>query len=338
MINIKLPTGRKAWNWVWKIAGTLIVLVIFACSITITSVTQPTTIAGGTTLASTINATIGNVNVTSQTSALVVGILVPTQWNAANNTTMSFTSTATSGTQSMVLIPTGTPAPYANGLSWQTAFLNTIGSAGNLINEYEWIAFESPTQYTVLQGNNINVQISVNIKVSQTNMLFNMAYVVCESTDGVNSTANSQSPSTYYGTFFPPSLRVNGVGTLLDFIDPQLSVITPGFATDNDIITIPFNSTALNNPLTNASQVFLCATGYTTTGDSIKVCQQTSASQLQSLGGGNYQKSIWPRGLFALSASQSLDSIEYIFTDATGATKVGFNGTTMPFSYTFGCQ
>ena len=337
MINIKLPTGRKAWNWVWKIAGTLIVLVIFACSITINSVTQPTSITGGTTLAATINATIGNVNA-AQTSALVIGILVPTQWNAANNTTVTFTSTKTSGIQTMNLIPSGTPAPTGGGLSWQTDMLNTIGSAGNLINEYEYICFESPQQYSVAVGDNIGVQINVNIKVSQNNLLFNMAYVVCESTDGLNSTANNQSPSTYYGTFFPPSLRVNGIGTLLDFIDPQLSVITPGFATDNDIITIPFNSTALNNPLTNASQVFLCATGYTTTGDSIKVCQQTSASQLQSLGGGNYQKSIWPRGLFGLSASQSLDSIEYIFTDATGATKVGFNGTTMPFSYTFGCQ
>ncbi len=337
MINIKLRGGKSAWNWIWKITGTLIVLVIFACSITINNVTQPASIPGASTLTSTITATIGQVNAT-QTSALVVGILVPTQWNAANNTTVSFTSTATTGIQPMNLIPTGTPAPTGGGLSWQTDMLNTIGSAGNLINEYEYICFESPQQYTVNNGNNIDVVVTVNIKVSQTNMLFNMAYVVCESTDGLNSTANSQSPSTYYGTFFPPSLRVTGPGTLLDFIDPQLSVITPGFATDNDIITLPFNSTAVHNSLTNASQVFLCATGYTTTGDSIKVCQQTNASQLQSLGGGNFQKSIWPRGLFGLSASQSLDSIEYVFTDATGSVIVGFNGTSTPFSYTFGCQ
>jgi hypothetical protein len=238
----------------------------------------------------------------------------------------------------MTLIPTGTPAPTGNGLSWQTDMLNTIGSAGNLINEYEWIAFESPAQYAVAANATITVTINVNIKVSTTNLLFNMAYVVCESTDGLNSTAYTDPSSDFYGTFFPPSLRVNGVGTLLDFIDPQLSVINPGFATDNDIITLPFNSTAVQNPLTNASQVFLCATGYTTTGDSIKVCQQTGANQLQSLGGGNFQTSIWPRGFFGLSAAQSLDSIEYVFTDATGATIVGFNGTTTPFSYTFGCQ
>jgi len=337
MKKIKLPTGRSAWNWIWKITGTVIVLVIVACSISINNVSQPSTIAGGSTLTSTITAGINQVNAT-QTSALVVGILVPTQWNAANNTTMSYTSSATSGTQVMNLIPTGTVAPTGGGVSWQTDMLNTIGTAGNLINEYEWIAFESPTPYTVNNGDNITVTITVNIKVSQTNMLFNMAYVVCESSDGLNSTAYSLSPSTYYGTFFPPSLRVTGPGTLLDFIDPQLSVITPGFATDNDIITLPFNSTAVQNPLTNASQVFLCATGYTTTGDSIKVCQQTSANQLQSLGGGNFQTSIWPRGFFGLSAAQSLDSIEYVFTDATGATIVGFNGTTTPFSYTFGCQ
>lgn len=336
MKKMKLPTGRSAWNWIWKITGTVIVLVIVACSITINNVTQPVTIAGGSTLSSTINATISTN--ASQTSALVIGILVPTQWNAANNTTVSFTSSITSGAQTMTLIPTGTVAPTGGGVSWQTDMLNTIGSAGNLINEYEWIAFESPSQYAVAQNATITVTINVNIKVSQTNMLFNMAYVVCESTDGLNSTAYSDPSSDFYGTFFPPSLHVTGVGTLLDFVDPQLSVITPGFATDNDIVTIPFNSSAVQNSLTNASQVFLCATGYTNTGDSIKVCQQTSANQLQSLGGGNFQTSIWPRGFFGLSAAQSLDSIEYVFTDATGATIVGFNGTSAPFSYTFGCQ
>jgi hypothetical protein len=336
MKKIKLPTGRSAWNWIWKITGTVIVLVIAACSFTINSVTQPTSISGGSTLSSTVNVTI--TTNAAQTSALVIGILVPTQWNAANNTTVSFTSSITSGAQPMTLIPTGTVAPTGNGLSWQTDMLNTIGSAGNLINEYEWIAFESPAQYAVVANATITASINVNIKVSATNMLFNMAYVVCESTDGLNSTAYTDPSSDFYGTFFPPSLRVNGIGTLLDFIDPQLSVINPGFATDNDIITLPFNSTAVQNPLSNASQVFLCATGYTTTGDSIKVCQQTGANQLKSLGGGNFQTSIWPRGFFGLSATQSLDSIEYVFTDATGATIVGFNGTTTPFSYTFGCQ
>jgi hypothetical protein len=47
---------------------------------------------------------------------------------------------------------------------------------------------------------------------------------------------------------------------------------------------------------------------------------------------------MWPRGFFGLSSSQSLDSIEYFFTDVTGATKVGYGAGSSPFSFTFGCQ
>jgi predicted secreted protein len=333
MKKLRLPTGRKAWTWLWKITLTVIIGVVIGCSLTINSVTQPASVSGGAILPITLNANI-TANAT-QSSALVIAVLVPTLWNASANTTMTFTSGVTTGPQSMTLIPAGTPSPNGGGLSWQTDLLNTIGHAGNLIPEYEWIAFQSNTQYTVNNGANIDVVVTIQIKVPTNNVYFNMAYVIAESTDGLHS---GSSATSYYGTFFPGPVRVNGTGTLLDFVNPQLSVIIPGYSTDNDIITIPFNSTVAANSLSQSTQVYLCATGYTTTGDSIKVCEQTSKTQLQALGAGNWQLDMWPRGFFGLSPSQSLDSIEYFFTDVTGATKVGYGAGSSPFSFTFGCQ
>jgi hypothetical protein len=121
-------------------------------------------------------------------------------------------------------------------------------------------------------------------------------------------------------------------------VNPQLSVIVPGSSLDNDIITIPFNATASNNNLSTANAVYLCATGYTSAGDSIKICEQTSRTQLTNVGPGQWQTNIWPRGFFNLGSSQTLDSMEYFFTDATGATRVGYGGGALPFSYTFSCQ
>jgi hypothetical protein len=326
----------KAWGWTWKITATVLVVLVVACNLTINSVDQPASVAGGTTMTVKLQC---NIFVNShQTSAFVVGMLVPKVWNASANTTMSFTSDNTTGVQAMTLMPPGTPDPTGNGLSWQDDLMQTIGHAGNLIPEYEWIVFQSNTQYTIPDNTGFNVTVTINTKVAQQNVLFNMAYCIAESGDGLHSTAWGGPPTNYYGTFFPGAVRVNGTGTLLDYVNPQLSVIVPGNSLDNDIITIPFNATASNNDLSKAGAVYLCATGYTSAGDSIKVCEQTGRTQLQGTGQGQWQMNIWPRGFFGLTPTQTLDSMNYFFTDATGATKVGYGGGTSPFSYTFSCQ
>ena len=328
--------GSKTWGWMWKITATVLVIVIAGCYVLVNSVSQPATVTGGSTMNVTLTCQI-QTN-TNQTSAFVVGILVPKIWNASSNTTVSFTSDITTGAQAMTLMPSGTPDPTGNGLSWQDDLMATIGHAANLIPEYEWIAFQSNTQYPVGGNVTFNVYVNIAIKVAPQNVLFNMAYCIAESSDGLHSTAWGGPATNYYGTFFPGAVRVNGTGTLLDFVNPQLSVIVPGSSLDNDIITIPFNATASNNNLSTANAVYLCATGYTSTGDSIKICEQTSRTQLQNTGAGQWQTNIWPRGFFNLQPNQTLDSLEYFFTDATGATRVGYGGGTTPFSYTFSCQ
>jgi hypothetical protein len=326
----------KTWGWTWKITATVLIAVIVACNLTINSVDQPASVTGGTTM--TVKLTC-NIFVNShQTSAFVVGMLVPKVWNASANTTMSFTSDNTTGTQAMTLMPLGTPDPTGNGLSWQDDLMQTIGHAGNLIPEYEWVVFQSNIQYTIPDNTGFNVYVTININVPQQNVLFNMAYCIAESGDGLHSEAWGGPPTNYYGTFFPGAVRVNGTGTLLDFVNPQLSVIVPGSSLDNDIISIPFNATAATNALSTANQVYLCATGYTSAGDSIKVCEQTSKTRLQPLGQGQWQLNLWPRGYFGLTPTQTLDSINYFFTDATGANRVGYGGGSSPFSYTFSCQ
>lgn len=316
-------------GYIWKAAGAVVVIVIISCSITINSVTQPATVNAGQPLDVTLNATI--YSQANQTSNLMVAILVPKVWDAATNATMTFTSDITSGAQPMTVIPAGTPAPKANGLDWPTDLLDNIGHAGNLVNEYEWVAFYSNTGYAIATNATVNLTVNIQINVGQANVLFNMAYVVAESGDGLSG-------SSYYGTFFPGSVRVMGSGTLLDFVHPQLSVITPSTALDNDIVTIPFNAGLITNGLSSASQIYLCATGYPHGGDSITVCQQTTQSRLDSVSTGNWQMDMWPRSFFNLSPTQTLDSMHYFFTDQTGTIKVGYAGGATPFSFTFGCQ
>jgi hypothetical protein len=333
---MKLILHKRKLGHVWKIAGALVVMLIIGCYVTIEAVDQPASVNMGTPLSVTINCqTFAN---TGQTQAVVVGVLVPKIWNATSNMTVTFTSDITSGNQPMTVIPTSVAAPGANGLNWQTDMLNTLGHAGNLIPEYEWVAFESNQQYAIGGNQTVNLVITITCNVGHQNLLFNMGYVVAESNDGLHSTAWGDANTSYFGTYFPGALRVNGTGTLMDFVNPQLSVATPSSSTDNDIITIPFNATLINNGLSSASAVYVCATGYLTNGDSITVCQQSSQSKMTLQSAGNWSMEMWPRGFFKLTSTQSLDSLHYLFTDQTGTIKVGYGGKAYPFSFDFGCN
>lgn len=334
-----LKISRKRWNLLWKIGGTVAILVIVACSVTINTVTQPASVNAGDVLNVTLTGTI--VTNSNPTANLMVGFLVPKVWNAAANAKVTFTSDISNGPQGMSPIPTTTAAPNGNGLSWQTDLMNTLGHASNLIPEYEWVAFYSDQQYPTSDNTTYNVTVNIQIPVGQTNLLFNMEYCLAESNDGLHSTVFSNWPPTsYYSAFIPTTpIRVYGPGTLVDFVHPQLSVVTPSTALDNDIIALPFNDGLVNTGLTNASSIYLCATGYTNTGDSITVCQQTPATQLKAQGGGIYQIDIWPKGFFNVPAGKTIDSLHYFFTDATGGNRVGYGGSKdTAFTFIFNCQ
>lgn len=322
------PSNKKFFS-LRNICLFLFILFMVSCSMTIDSVVQPGSVQGGQILPVTLNVTITTNQ--SQTSKFMVAVLVPKVWNATKNTAVTFTSDITSGDQPMSVIPAGTPAPQGGGLDWPTLLANKIGNGGNLINDYEWVAFYSNAAYTVAGNATIKVQVSIKTKVSDDNLAFKLGYVVANSTDGLSG-------SDRYGSYFTSCFRVNGTGDLIDFCNPQLATVEPRTSLDNDIITLNFDAGVSANALTGASDVYLCATGITTAGDRITVCSQTPQTKMDALGLGRFRKDIWPRQFFSLQKNQTLKSIEYYFTDASGGSKVGYGGGSEPFPYTFKCQ
>jgi len=316
-------------SYYWKAPVIILLLIIASCSIKIDSVVQPGSVNGGDILPVTLNVTI-QTNA-AQTSKFMVAVLVPKVWKASQNTTITFTSDITSGDQPMTLIPAGTPAPNGNGLDWPTYLVNKIGNGGNLLNDYEWVAFYSNAAYAVGGNVTVHATVSIKIKTSMDNLMFKLGYCVAESTDGL-------SDPQYYNSNFPGCFTVNGTGDLIDFCNPQLAVVDPRTSLDNDIITITLDGGVTLTALNNAAQVYLCAKGYLTNGDSVTVCTQTTDTQLRSLGLNRWQKDVWPRGYFHLSDNQRLARLAYFFTDASGSVMVGYGGGTDPFTYTFKCQ
>jgi hypothetical protein len=321
---------KKAQNYLVRILATLIVMIIISCSMTIDSIVQPSSVNGGEVLPVTLNVKVETNS--GQTSKLMIAVLVPKIWKIAQKGTATFTSDISTGVQQMTVIPAGTPAPNANGLDWPTNLATKIGSGGNLINDWEWVAFYSNSTYTLGDNATVHATVSLRLPTTEDNIAFKLGYAVANSTDGLSGT-------DYYGTyFFQGCFAVNGTGDLIDFCNPQLAAVEPRTSSDNDIITIGFDAGVAANLLDKVPEIYLCATGITTTGDSIKVCNTTAGSKLTSLGAGRWRTDIWPRKFFLLSDNQQLERIAYYFTDATGNVKVGYGGGSAPFLYTFKCQ
>ena len=325
------PSGKRKLSAgvIWKIIGGLLLLIIAACSITIDNVVIPGSVNGGNVLPITLNVTIATNQ--TQTSNFMVAVLVPKVWKTAQNATITFTSDITSGDQAMSVIPAGTPAPQGGGMDWPTLLATKIGNGGNLLPDYEWVAFYSNSSYSVDANATIRATVSIKIKTSADNLLFKLGYCVANSTDGLSS-------SDRYASAFSGCFQVNGAGDLIDFCNPQISTVDPRTSFDNDIITLTFDGGVQSTALDNASQVYLCITGITDTGDSLSVCTQTDATKMTSLGLNKWQKDIWPRKLFNLTANQHLTGLRYFFTNATGGNKVGYANGSSPFLYTFKCQ
>ena len=329
-IKHKLSGNRRiTTNLIWKIIGGLLLLLFVGCSMIIDSFVQPASVNGGDILPVTLNVTITTNQ--EQTSNFMVAVLVPKIWKVAQNATITFTSDISSGNQAMTPIPAGTPAPQGGGLDWPMLLATKLGNGGNLLPDYEWVAFYSNTSYSVVGNTTIHATVSIKIKTSPDNLLFKLGYCVANSTDGLSG-------SDRYGSAFPGCFRVNGTGDLIDFCNPQLANVDPRTSLDNDIITLTFDGGVQSTPLDNASQVYLCISGITDKGDSLSVCTQTDQTKMISLGLNKWQKDIWPRKLFNLTDDRHLTGLRYYFTDATGGSKVGYAGGAAPFTYTFRCQ
>ncbi|PZR29996.1 MAG: hypothetical protein DI535_00400 [Citrobacter freundii] len=327
--NLKPEQAKKFQNYFIRIVATLIVVVIISCSMTIDSVDQPSSINGGETLNATLHLKIKAD--AAQTSKLMIAILVPKMWNARQKATLTFTSDKTTGVQKMTAIPVGTPAPQAQGLDWPAKIAAQIGSGGNLINDWEWVAYYSDADYSVANEPEFKATVNVSIPTTTDNISFKMGYVVANSSDGLSG-------SDRYGSFFPGCLRVNGTGDLIDFCNPQLSSVEPRTALDNDIITLNFDGGVTSNALENAADIYLCAKAITTTGETLDACAATSKTKLTALGARRFRIDLWPREFFTVPAGKTLLRLEYFFTNADGSIKVGYGGLFDPFLYTFNCN
>lgn len=307
----------------------VMLLLLLTYCVSIQTITQPASGIAGETVTIKVNAQI-DVQEDLSGSRLIVGFLSPTSWKSATSTTMTYTSNAGNGGMSPV------PAdakPVGSDVTWAEALNAKFGIGENYIKDVEWVVFQSDLTANVKDNQVIDVEVSITPTLGMQNLTTQLGYFVGSNKYNLNNADN-------YDIRFTECFSViNGDGQNLDYCSPQISTAEPTQALDNDFISLFFDENAITTQLSGADEVFVCATGYTQEGTAIDLCSAGKRLKMLSAGSNRWRVLLWPRQVFGLSEGQSLERIEYFFTNADGSTTVLNQGDTgVPFVYQFSCQ
>lgn len=313
--------------------GIILFLLLLAGCVFLDGVDEPSAAKAGENITITMHNRIDVADGGRTGVRLIIGFLAPKNWATAANSTITYTTTSY-GNGKMVPVPSSV---LVGGLSWPAALKNRFGMGGNYMTDnLEWVVFWTDQAYNVPQGVKDKIDVTMVIKPGPENVQFKTGYFLGTSSDGLSDVFGS---NNVYKSMFKDCFSItDGQGDLIDFCNPQIAAVSPGVATDNDFLTLSFDPDVVSTALNGVSNIYLCAKGYTSDGHILEACTQTESSKLKSYTGNKSAITIWPRAYFNMQEGQTLEKIEYFFTDATGTVKVGFSNTTAPFVYTFKCQ
>lgn len=328
-----MKKSRKYRSLLQILAAFGIVLAIGACAF-IDSFELPASAKANQEFDIYVNVRIDPID--NNTSKMVIAFLAPKSWNVRQNATLSYTNTL-GGDGKMALIPEGTICPNSNGQDYPNALKTKFGIGGNLIDDVEWVAFQSSSTFIIKNGDKGTARVKIHVKPSSENMLVKLGFYFGCSADGFAVGLNG---APLYQARFSDCFEVtDGDGDVVDFCNPQIAAVEPAKSTDNDLVTITFDNGLITTPLTGVNDVYICAKAYLMDGSSIEVCPHDASSKFLPMSAGKFRFDFWPRGYFKLTDAQSISRIEYFVTNADGTKQVGYGGSeTAPFVYTFKCN
>ena len=320
--------------YLYIIIGSAITLLLMHCGLKALTVTVPQQAKAGERVTFVMHSGAeprieGSGKYTTQ---LVAGMMVPKSWNARKNAVLTFTSPKGNGT--MRLIADSEIEPES-GLNWHQAAKKMFGIGPNLVDDFEWIIYRSTQSYTFANNEDINFDVKVECHVGNENMLVRLGFYVGSSIE------NLRPNDTDYKKFtFSNVLEViDGEGDLIDFVNPQLGTVQPVKSSDNDIITLSFNSGVSSTVLDGQQDIYLHVSAFDEKDERIATVNiQQDKSKLIKSAGKKFLIDLWPRGYFELSKDQQIARLEYFFTDLSGEKVVGYGNTDEPFKYTFRCE
>src|SRR6478735_3548762 len=119
---------------------------------------------------------------------LIFAMLVPKGWKMAENAKVTYNSQALGG-GTMDLIPANNLPKNGGGLNWPAYTKKVFGNAGNLIDDLEWVVYQSSNKYDYANGYTFEGNVTVNMKVAADNnpTIVKLSYVISDTNNAYTS-------------------------------------------------------------------------------------------------------------------------------------------------------
>jgi hypothetical protein len=254
-------------------------------------------------------------------TSLIFSLLAPKSWNAAANTTVTYTETYNPGVQqTMSLIPAETSPTAQQGKTWAAALKDEYGVGPNVLDDMEWVTFQGNVSYVIADGDNQSATITVVTKVGPENMRVKLGFFVDHSANGLGGNINGN--DSHVARYSDCIEVVDGEGDLIDFCELHFNLVTPPNATKDDLLTIKFQGDIAANDLDGITEIYLIAKAVTNTGSEYEVNEKSAKTRMVHELGKTYSLTFWSADYFSIPENEEIARIDYYFTNLDGSRSV----------------
>ncbi|MDR1120390.1 MAG: DUF4961 domain-containing protein [Dysgonamonadaceae bacterium] len=303
--------------------GLLLAMVVTVIScVTLDSVVYESTLTAGEEATFTVNMSIDAVAVDGNISTrLIFSFLAPKSWNAAANTTVTYIDTYSPGVvKTMSLIPAETAPSSKQGMTWAAALRAEYGVGPNVLDDMEWVTYQSNETYSVGNGDKQSAAIKVVTKVGTDNIRVKLGFYVDHSDNGLGGNVNNNAS---HAVFYTDCIKVlNGEGDLIDFCEPHFNLVVPVNATKNDILSIKFQGDIRPNDLDGIDEIYLVAKATTNFNSEYEISEKSAKTRMVHESGKTYSVTCWAADYFGIPENEEIIRIKYYFTNSDDSMSV----------------
>lgn len=259
--------------------------------------------------------------------SLIFAMLVPKSWNAAQNATVTYTTT---GMNSAIAVPDVTDDPMVpvtaqdvepnTGDDWATACMKQYGN-GNNYGIVEWVCFKSTESYLIYPNNysEVTTVFKIKIKTGPENIKFNFGVGASSTSKGFLDTGGYGFWAVRDASF--GTLEVTGGTGSHDFTVPALVSIVPQTFSYDDIFSVNFLSATdgKETALLGEESVYLLGKVTLDNGQELTVSAPQASNLMKKKSDTEYYKYIYPKTFFNVPEGRKISSMYFWFSNKDGS-------------------
>lgn len=261
------------------------------------------------------------------TTKFVFAMLTPKDWDLAHQAVVTYKCDLADDRDeelSMSVVPESQLPKWGEGRTWTQCLLSEYGVGPNVLDDMEWTVYQTDITWNIRNNQDPTYQIFVRTRAGKRNLKCKLGFFVNHTDDGFSSGTDHKKV-----IFANECFEVlNGKGMTIDFCNRHFNRVSPLTALQDDYITISYladvDPSVTNNPLAQTDEIYLQGKAVTIDGRVFNAPPRGPQTLMRRKDSQNrtFNLTIWPSGFFGVPMEETIDHIDYYFTNADGTAVV----------------